>query len=60
MTDPAPHSRRTGPLIAAGVLFCLLAALAYAAWRTCSGPPGRGATVSAQEAVQPPAARRGS
>ena len=38
MTDPAPRPRRTGPLITVGVAFCLLTALAYAAWRTCAGP----------------------
>lgn len=52
MTDPAPHSPRIGPLITAGVIFCLLAALAYAAWRTCAGPAGRGRTLAAQEPVQ--------
>jgi tetratricopeptide (TPR) repeat protein len=52
MTDPAPHSRRTGPLITAGVIFCLLAALAYAAWRTCTGPSGRGRGLAAQEPVE--------
>lgn len=60
MTDPVPHSRRTGPLITAGVIFCLLAALAYAAWRTCTGPAGRAPAESAQEPLQPPAAARGS
>jgi len=55
MTDPAPHPRRIGPLITAGVIFCLLAALAYAAWRTCTGPSGRSPAASAQEPVQPPA-----
>ena len=66
MTDPAPHPRRIGPLITAGVIFCLLTALAYAAWRTCTGPAGRGRALSTQEAVEspahalPPAARQGS
>lgn len=55
MTDAAPHSRRTGPLITAGVIFCLLTALAYAAWRTCTGPTGRGPAASAHEPLQPPA-----
>jgi len=52
MTDPAPHPRRIGPLITAGVIFCLLTALAYAAWRTCTGPAERGRALSAQEAVE--------
>jgi hypothetical protein len=55
MTEPAPHPRRTGPLITAGVIFCLLTALAYAAWRTCTGPADRGRALSAQEVVEPPA-----
>jgi tetratricopeptide (TPR) repeat protein len=52
MTDPTPHPRRTGPLITAGVIFCLLTALAYAAWRTCAGPSGRGRELAAQEPVE--------
>lgn len=51
MTDPAPRPRRIGPLITAGVIFCLLTALAYAAWRTCSGPADRAGALSAQEPV---------
>ncbi|HSE27400.1 MAG TPA: hypothetical protein VLA95_04170 [Gemmatimonadales bacterium] len=52
MTDPAPHPRRTGPLITAGVVFCLLTALAYAAWRTCAGAAGRGRALAAQEPAE--------
>lgn len=57
MTDPTPRPRRTGPLITAGVIFCLLAALAYAAWRTCTGPAGGDA--AAGEARPPAAATDG-
>jgi tetratricopeptide (TPR) repeat protein len=49
MADPPSRPRRTGPLITAGVVFCLLAALAYAAWRTCAGGSGGRRTLSAQE-----------
>ncbi len=52
MTDPTPHPRRIGPLITAGVIFCLLTALAYAAWRTCSGPADRGRALSTPETVE--------
>lgn len=54
MNDAAPPPRRTGPLITAGVIFCLLTALAYAAWRTCAGPAERGL------AAQEPEARLGT
>lgn len=60
MTDPAPRPRRVGPLITAGVIFCLLTALVYAAWRTCSGTVTRGPAVSVEEPVPAPAAGRGS
>lgn len=56
MTDLPPRPRRTGPLITAGVIFCLLAALAYAAWRTCAGPAEGDAAAGPS---RPPAAASG-
>jgi tetratricopeptide (TPR) repeat protein len=50
MKDAAPPPRRIGPLITAGVIFCLLTALAYAAWRTCAGPTERGLVAQEPEA----------
>src|SRR3970282_2160960 len=35
-----------------GVIVCMLAWLATAAWRTCTGPSGRGRGLAAQEPVE--------